>query len=146
MDNKKLLIGGAIALVVIGLIIGVVIYIRKMGSNQLANTANASSTANSVPNPGNSFAPGQNTPAGRIPVRQFPTKDELIALAVKKNWDKGNEAPAIAATYDENKGTWQRGDWRFIITGNNPITAKAFKGANETFNLSYRGKSAYTLS
>ncbi len=87
MDNKKLLIGGAIALVVIGLIIGVVIYIRKMASNQLANTANASSTANSVPNPGNSYAPGQNTPAGRIPVRQFPTKDELIALAVKKNWD-----------------------------------------------------------
>lgn len=132
---KKAAIIGIIALLVVGIAIGVYFFVK----NKKQTTANApgASPVNPSINPASPYPPVVQAPA-----RKYPTKAELVAFAQQRNWDNGREAVAIAQTYNENTGTWQRGDWRFAITSNNPITARAFKGANETFPLSYTGRKA----
>ena len=86
MDKKKLLIGGSIALVVIGLIIGVIFYLRKSTpTSQLV--IDSPSRPEPVPNPGNSYAPGQSTPVGRIPRK--PNLEDLKSVTWKGGNGKG---------------------------------------------------------
>lgn len=129
---KKGIIIAIVALVVVGIAIGIYFFMK----NKKQNTALQPGQSPAI-NPASPYAPVVAAPA---PVRRkYPTKEELVQFAQMKNWDNGREALAIAQTYDENAGTWRRGDWRFVITNNNPIQAQAFKGANETFPLRFVG-------
>jgi hypothetical protein len=65
----------------------------------------------------------------------FPSIEEMLMAARSANWDSGNEARAIENSYDEQDGTWQRGDWHFAVTSLTPIKARQFKGASETFQI-----------
>ncbi len=122
METRKIIIISSIALVVI---IGGVVAFIMLKRRAALNTPSM---------PGNTpgASPTQQTQPAAAPSR-YPTKEQMVAIAQKNNWDRGSEAPAIAATYDQNEGTWRRGDWRFAIINTNPVTVRAFKGANESF-------------
>ncbi len=68
----------------------------------------------------------------------YPTKQEMLDMMTKpvapqpglpggRPWDKAEPA-AVSQSYNPNDGTWQRGDWRFKVVSNSPITVKSFKG------------------
>ncbi len=121
METRKIIILSAVSLLVIG---GAVVAFIMLRNKSVANAPSM---------PGNTAADA-NTPGASpsAPASRYPSREQMVSIAIKNNWDP-KEPAAIAASYDQNEGTWRRGDWRFAIINTNPVTARAFKGANESF-------------